>query len=124
MAAAAAAALSRVADVEIDGGGVFKYVLVRVRAAGGPGKDVVRGHGWAEYHGLWASRPLRDYGEAESRVSGLRDHLGRRRLLTRSGWAAASAPAWSWCSQIRRRGSGSRLPVLGSTLGSPGFSLC
>ncbi|NXV95705.1 14 kDa phosphohistidine phosphatase isoform X2 [Calonectris borealis] len=50
MAAAAAAALSRVADVEIDGGGVFKYVLVRVRAAGGPGKDVVRGHGWAEYH--------------------------------------------------------------------------
>ncbi|XP_074779671.1 14 kDa phosphohistidine phosphatase isoform X3 [Athene noctua] len=50
MAAAAAEALSRVPDVEIDGGGVFKYVLVRVRAGGGPGKDVVRGHGWAEYH--------------------------------------------------------------------------
>ncbi|KAM6337565.1 14 kDa phosphohistidine phosphatase isoform 2-T2 [Alca torda] len=46
-----AAALSRVPEVEIDGGGVFKYVLVRVRAADGPGKDVVRGHGWAEYHG-------------------------------------------------------------------------
>ncbi|KAM6337564.1 14 kDa phosphohistidine phosphatase isoform 1-T1 [Alca torda] len=45
-----AAALSRVPEVEIDGGGVFKYVLVRVRAADGPGKDVVRGHGWAEYH--------------------------------------------------------------------------
>ncbi|NXT19685.1 PHP14 phosphatase, partial [Syrrhaptes paradoxus] len=51
MAAAVAEALSRVPDVEIDGDGVFKYVLVRVRAAGGPGKDVVRGHGWAEYHG-------------------------------------------------------------------------
>ncbi|NWU69550.1 PHP14 phosphatase, partial [Pterocles burchelli] len=49
--AMAAEALSRVPDVEIDGGGVFKYVLMRVRAAGGPGKDVVRGHGWAEYHG-------------------------------------------------------------------------
>ncbi|XP_053940476.1 14 kDa phosphohistidine phosphatase isoform X1 [Cuculus canorus] len=47
----AVAALAGVADVEIDGDGVFKYVLVRVRAAGGPGKDVVRGHGWAEYHG-------------------------------------------------------------------------
>ncbi|XP_054030525.1 14 kDa phosphohistidine phosphatase isoform X2 [Dryobates pubescens] len=47
---AGAGALSRVSDVEIDGDGVFKYVLVRVRAAGGPGKDVVRGHGWAEYH--------------------------------------------------------------------------
>ncbi|KAM6297248.1 14 kDa phosphohistidine phosphatase [Aegotheles albertisi] len=50
MAAAAGAALAAVPDVDIDGGGVFKYVLVRVRAAGGAGKDVVRGHGWAEYH--------------------------------------------------------------------------
>ncbi|XP_054249480.1 14 kDa phosphohistidine phosphatase isoform X1 [Indicator indicator] len=51
MAEAEAGVLSRVSDVEIDGDGVFKYVLVRVRAAGGPGKDVVRGHGWADYHG-------------------------------------------------------------------------
>ncbi|KAL2297917.1 hypothetical protein Nmel_016872 [Mimus melanotis] len=43
-------ALSRVPDVQIDGDGVFKYVLVRVRGAGAPAKDVVRGHGWAEYH--------------------------------------------------------------------------
>nr|XP_025962051.1 14 kDa phosphohistidine phosphatase [Dromaius novaehollandiae] len=50
--AEAAAGLARVADVDIDGGGVFKYVLVRVRAGGGAaaGKDVVRGYGWAEYH--------------------------------------------------------------------------
>ncbi|XP_039575835.1 14 kDa phosphohistidine phosphatase isoform X1 [Passer montanus] len=46
----AGAALSRVPDVQIDGDGVFKYVLVRVRGAGAPAKDVVRGHGWAEYH--------------------------------------------------------------------------
>ncbi|NXO16762.1 PHP14 phosphatase, partial [Oriolus oriolus] len=44
-------ALSLVPDVQIDGDGVFKYVLVRVRGAGAPAKDVVRGHGWAEYHG-------------------------------------------------------------------------
>ncbi|NXL70059.1 PHP14 phosphatase, partial [Leptocoma aspasia] len=43
--------VSRVPDVQIDGDGVFKYVLVRVRGAGAPSKDVVRGHGWAEYHG-------------------------------------------------------------------------
>ncbi|NWU98273.1 PHP14 phosphatase, partial [Upupa epops] len=54
MAAAAAEALSGVPDVAIDDDGVFKYVLVRVRAAGGPEKEVVRGHGWAEYH---AHRP-------------------------------------------------------------------
>ncbi|NXT12962.1 PHP14 phosphatase, partial [Prunella fulvescens] len=49
-AAMAGEALSRVPDVQIDGDGVFKYVLVRVRGAGAPAKDVVRGHGWAEYH--------------------------------------------------------------------------
>ncbi|XP_039939379.1 14 kDa phosphohistidine phosphatase [Hirundo rustica] len=43
-------ALSRVPDVQIDADGVFKYVLVRVRGAGALAKDVVRGHGWAEYH--------------------------------------------------------------------------
>ncbi|XP_038012299.1 14 kDa phosphohistidine phosphatase isoform X1 [Motacilla alba alba] len=46
----AGSALSRVPAVQIDGDGVFKYVLVRVRGAGAPAKDVVRGHGWAEYH--------------------------------------------------------------------------
>lgn len=54
-AEAAAAALGRVADVEIDGGGVFKYVLLRVRprhaGTAAAAKEVVRGHGWAEYHG-------------------------------------------------------------------------
>ncbi|NXO22428.1 PHP14 phosphatase, partial [Cisticola juncidis] len=53
VAAMAGEALSRVPDVQIDGDGVFKYVLVRVRGAGAGAlaKDVVRGHGWAEYHG-------------------------------------------------------------------------
>lgn len=59
--AAAAAELQRVVDVEIDDGGVFKYVLLRVRprAAGAsePGKEVVRGHGWAEYHGEGRAGP-------------------------------------------------------------------
>ncbi|NWW33274.1 PHP14 phosphatase, partial [Panurus biarmicus] len=42
--------VASVPDVQIDGDGVFKYVLVRVRGAGALAKDVVRGHGWAEYH--------------------------------------------------------------------------
>nr|XP_041575531.1 14 kDa phosphohistidine phosphatase isoform X1 [Taeniopygia guttata] len=46
----AGAALSRVPAVQIDGDGVFKYVLLRVRGPGAPAKDVVRGHAWAEYH--------------------------------------------------------------------------
>ncbi|XP_077779116.1 uncharacterized protein LOC144326438 [Podarcis muralis] len=46
--------LKRVPDVDIDeADGVFKYVLNRVTTPGaGPGKDVVRGYAWAEYHGL------------------------------------------------------------------------
>ncbi|XP_038623868.1 14 kDa phosphohistidine phosphatase [Tachyglossus aculeatus] len=53
---AAAAGLARVPDVDIDCDGVFKYVLIRVREAAAaegersPGKDVVRGYGWADYH--------------------------------------------------------------------------
>ncbi|KAM3825502.1 14 kDa phosphohistidine phosphatase [Vipera latastei] len=43
--------LAGVPDVLIDPDGVFKYVLIHVNpAAGGPGKDIVRGHAWAEYH--------------------------------------------------------------------------
>ncbi|XP_032776194.1 14 kDa phosphohistidine phosphatase isoform X2 [Strigops habroptila] len=86
-----AAALSGVPDVEIDGDGVFNRHL---RADGGgagaagPGLRVPGGRparppppGEEDPRlrilgGLWASRPLRDYGEAEGQVSGLRDHLG------------------------------------------------
>ncbi|XP_048369528.1 14 kDa phosphohistidine phosphatase isoform X1 [Sphaerodactylus townsendi] len=43
--------LSRVSDVDIDSNGVFKYVLIRVTPKGaGLGKEIVRGHAWAEYH--------------------------------------------------------------------------
>ncbi|XP_032993555.1 14 kDa phosphohistidine phosphatase [Lacerta agilis] len=43
--------LKRVPDVDIDEDGVFKYVLIRVTPRGSaPGKDVVRGYSWAEYH--------------------------------------------------------------------------
>ncbi|XP_050190240.1 14 kDa phosphohistidine phosphatase isoform X3 [Myiozetetes cayanensis] len=45
----AGAALSAVPAVQIDGHGVFKYVLLRVRG-GAAHRDIVRGHGWAEYH--------------------------------------------------------------------------
>ncbi|XP_042642723.1 14 kDa phosphohistidine phosphatase isoform X1 [Tyto alba] len=135
--AAAGAALARVPDVEIDGGGVFNRPL---RADGGgagaagPGLRVPGGRpplspppGEEDPRlrvlgGLWASRPLRDHREAESQISRLRDHLGGRRLLT--GCGRAAAPAWSWCSRLQRRGGGSGLPVLGSAPASPGFPLC
>ncbi|XP_027752752.1 14 kDa phosphohistidine phosphatase [Empidonax traillii] len=45
----AGAALSAVPAVQIDDHGVFKYVLLRVRG-GAAHRDIVRGHGWAEYH--------------------------------------------------------------------------
>lgn len=48
----AEAGLSRIPDVDIDPDGVFKYVLIRVTPEGeGPGKEIVRGYAWAEYHG-------------------------------------------------------------------------
>lgn len=53
----AAAGLAQIPDVDIDPEGVFKYVLIRVRAAApsespaGESKDIVRGYKWAEYHG-------------------------------------------------------------------------
>lgn len=49
--------LAGVPDALIDSDGVFKYVLIHVKPAGaGPGKDIVRGHAWAEYHGRCARR--------------------------------------------------------------------
>ncbi|XP_024079598.1 14 kDa phosphohistidine phosphatase [Terrapene carolina triunguis] len=48
----AAEQLSGIPSVDIDPDGVFKYVLIRVRPAGGhgPAREIVRGHAWAEYH--------------------------------------------------------------------------
>ncbi|XP_064249716.1 14 kDa phosphohistidine phosphatase isoform X1 [Passer domesticus] len=91
----AGAALSRVPDVQIDGDGVFKYVLVRVRGAGAPAKDVVRGHGWAEYHGEgsagpWPSVPGSGRGPGAGGCRGPA-RLGRR--LRRGPRAARSLPA-------------------------------
>ncbi|XP_064324794.1 14 kDa phosphohistidine phosphatase isoform X2 [Phalacrocorax carbo] len=92
MAAAAAEALSRVADVEIDDGGVFNRPLRADGAGAGAARPGLRVPGGRPplppprgeedpclrvLGGLWASRPLRDYREAEGTVSGLRDHLGR-----------------------------------------------
>ncbi|XP_054440752.1 14 kDa phosphohistidine phosphatase isoform X1 [Pteronotus mesoamericanus] len=62
----AAADLAQIPDVDIDPDGVFKYVLIRVRAAApseapaGESKDIVRGYKWAEYHAAqrWGFRPL------------------------------------------------------------------
>ena len=44
--------LSNLADVEIDGNGRFKYILIKVKdTADGVYKYIVRGFSWASYHG-------------------------------------------------------------------------
>ena len=50
-------ALDKVEEVEIEAEGVFKYILIELRAkekkggGGGGTKTVVRGFEWAEFHG-------------------------------------------------------------------------
>lgn len=50
----AAALMANIPRVDIDPSGVFKYVLIRVHSKeeGDDSEiDIVRGYGWAEYHG-------------------------------------------------------------------------
>lgn len=43
--------LDKVQSVHIDPNGVFKYIQVEVKDREGGTKRIVRGYGWAEYHG-------------------------------------------------------------------------
>ena len=43
--------LDKVQSVDIDPNGVFKYIQVEVKDGKGGAKRIVRGYGWAEYHG-------------------------------------------------------------------------
>jgi len=45
--------MARISDVEIDPNGVFKYILIKVKAKDGTNKIIVRGYGWAQYHGIY-----------------------------------------------------------------------
>lgn len=50
----AAAVMANIPQADIDPSGVFKYVLIRVHSkeeGDDTEVDVVRGYGWAEYHG-------------------------------------------------------------------------
>lgn len=50
----AAALMANIPEADIDPSGVFKYVLIRVHSkeVGDDSEvDIVRGYGWAEYHG-------------------------------------------------------------------------
>lgn len=50
----AAALMSNIPQADIDSSGVFKYVLIRVHSREEEDVsevDIVRGYGWAEYHG-------------------------------------------------------------------------
>lgn len=46
--------LDAVQDVQIDGEGVFKYILIELKDKQGKTKTIVRGFKWAEYHGKHA----------------------------------------------------------------------
>lgn len=43
--------LGKVQNVDIDPNGVFKYIQIEVKDSDGGAKRIVRGYGWAEYHG-------------------------------------------------------------------------
>lgn len=45
--------LEKVQSVDIDPNGVFKYIQVEVKDREGGMKRIVRGYGWAEYHGAY-----------------------------------------------------------------------
>ena len=52
--------LDAVLDVDIDDSGIFKYILIKLYI-GEKTKCVVRGFGWAEYHGRVACTSLLFY---------------------------------------------------------------
>ena len=43
--------LAKIADVDIDADGVFKYILIKVKDKDDVSKMIVRGYNWAQYHG-------------------------------------------------------------------------
>ncbi len=50
--------MDRVSEVEIDGDGVFKYILIEMSESRKDGSEkrsklIVRGYEWAEFHGNW-----------------------------------------------------------------------
>lgn len=49
--------MDSVEEVDIDGDGTFKYILIKVSTTGDnpTSKLVVRGYGWAGYHGMISS---------------------------------------------------------------------
>ena len=47
--------LDKVADVDIDANGTFKYILIQIQTKDGVSKEIVRGYQWAEYHGTKCS---------------------------------------------------------------------
>ncbi|KAL7980813.1 14 kDa phosphohistidine phosphatase [Crotalus tigris] len=74
--------LAGVPDALIDSDGVFKYVLIHVKPAGaGPGKDIVRGHAWAEYHADLFERASEELAQRGFRCR----CLGGGRISHRSG---------------------------------------
>uniref|UniRef100_A0A3P9QBQ1 14 kDa phosphohistidine phosphatase n=1 Tax=Poecilia reticulata TaxID=8081 RepID=A0A3P9QBQ1_POERE len=56
----AAAVMANIPRADIDPSGVFKYIVIRVysREEGDDSEiDIVRGYGWAEYHGEYGDCP-------------------------------------------------------------------
>ena len=43
--------LARIANVDIEADGVFKYILIKIKDKDGVSKTIVRGYSWAQYHG-------------------------------------------------------------------------
>jgi len=50
--------LARIANVDIEADGVFKYILIKIKDKDGVSKTIVRGYSWAQYHGNLIARFL------------------------------------------------------------------
>nr|XP_028572299.1 14 kDa phosphohistidine phosphatase-like [Podarcis muralis] len=87
--------LKLVSDVDIDeADGVFKYVLIRVTTPGsGPGKDVVRGYAWAEYHGEGTPAATSDWARRSHVESGGGFRLGEAGRKRGCGFPLGEAQA-------------------------------
>ena len=70
----AAALMANIPRADIDPSGVFKYVLIRVHSKEKDDDseiDIVRGYGWAEYHGesgVWSGAVQRAGGVRHNSV--------------------------------------------------------
>lgn len=99
-AATMADALAKLADVEIDPEGTFKYILLRVNVKDGDAsKDIVRGTKSAEYHSKWTWRGARAQCVAPATVAQMLQNQDALKPVGRflTVWSGSTAASRQMC---------------------------